>query len=81
MFDSLLTRTAKGQRPQVSYTTADVSRRRGSGKSRRFESNLGDLGDSEKDEWIRQQHKKMKERLEEEDRQFKDEWKQMMGSR
>jgi len=72
---------AKGQRPQVSYTTADVSRRRGSGKSRRFESNLGDLGDSEKDEWIRQQHKKMKERLEEEDRQFKDEWKQMMGSR
>lgn len=73
---------AKGKRPQVSYTTADISRSKGSSsRSRRFDSNLGDLGDSEKDEWIRHQHKKMKERLEEEDRQFQEEWKQMIGVR
>jgi len=72
---------AKGERPQVSYTSANVSQRPKGGAKRRFDSNLGDLGDSEKDQWIRQQHRKMKERLEEEDRQFKEEWKMMTGVR
>ena len=65
----------------MSYTSANVSQRPKGGAKRRFDSNLGDLGDSEKDQWIRQQHRKMKERLEEEDRQFKEEWKMMTGVR
>jgi len=74
---------AKGQRPQVSYAASDTSRRR---EKRRSEGGYNDAyfgsgTDDAKDQWIREQHRKMKQRLEEEDRQFKEEWKQMMGSR